>query len=105
MNSTASAASQSMRQRMEKVASIDRIWGAGFIVALWIVYGFVFYQIAPLVGAGGVVVAMSIGGALVLLFTTASVAAMLQQFADSLEVVYEPDIRHLDEKRERDKKH
>ena len=102
MSSTVTAAGPTMRQRMEKMASIDRIWGAGFIVTLWVVYAFVFYEIAPLVGTGGVVVAMSIGGALVLLFTTASVAAMLQQYADSLEKVYEPDILHLDEKRARD---
>lgn len=103
MSTTATVPGPTMQERMLKMASIDRMWGAGFIVALWIVYAFVFYQIAPLVGTGGVVIALSIGGALVLLFTTASIAAMLQQYADSLEAVYEPDIRHLDEKRARDK--
>lgn len=88
-----------MKDRIDRMASIDRIWAIGFAVVLWIVYAFVFTQISPLVESGGVRLAMIVGGALVLLFNTASIGAMLKQYADFKTATYEPDIRHLDEKR------
>jgi hypothetical protein len=89
-----------MKNRIDRMALIDRIWAIGFAVVLWIVYAFVFTQISPLVESGGVRLSMIVGGVLVLLFNTASIGAMLKQYADFKTATYEPDIRHLDEKRE-----
>ncbi len=88
-----------MKDRIDRMALVDRIWGIGFAVVLWIVYAFVFTQISPLVENGGVRLAMIVGGVLVLLFNTASITAMLKQYSDFKTATYEPDIRHLDEKR------
>lgn len=93
-----------MKNRIDRMALVDRIWGIGFAVVLWIVYAFVFTQISPLVENGGVRLAMIVGGVLVLLFNTASITAMLKQYADFKAATYEPDIRHLDEKRARNGK-
>lgn len=91
-----------MQERIDRMARIDRLWGLGFAVVLWVVYAFVFVQIAPLVNNTGVHVAMIVGGVLVLLFNTAAIAAMLSQYSEFKTRTYEPDIRHLDEKRVRD---
>ena len=91
-----------MQKRIDQMARGDRLWGFGFAVVLWVVYAFVFVQIAPLVNDTGVHVAMVVGAALVLLFNTASIIAMLKQYDEHKVRTYEPDIRHLDEKRARE---
>lgn len=90
-----------MQERIDRMALVDRIWGIGFAIVLWIVYAFVYLQIAPLVNNGGVDLALIVGGILVLIFNTASISAMLSQYAQFKRATYEPDIRHLDEKKER----
>jgi len=88
---------------MDTMYARDRVWGIGFVIVLWIVYLFTFFTITSVVGSGPAT-ALFIAGALVLLYNTGSIAAMLKQYLDHKRRVYEPDIRHLDEKRARDRK-
>lgn len=96
----ATAEPRDLAQRMDSMYARDRVWGIGFVIALWIVYLFTFFTISPIVGSGATT-ALLIGGALVLLYNTGSITAMLKQYLDHKRRVYEPDIRHLDEKRAR----
>lgn len=89
----------SMQERIESLAKMDRLWGAGFVLVLWVVYAFVFIEINSIVQDNGVRIALIIGGVVVLIFNTASITAMLKQYARNKQATYEPDIRHLDEKR------
>lgn len=100
-NNTTDAAGQSLQRRMARLVVMDRIWGWSFTVILWVVYLFTFFQVAPVIDSGLVVIVAAIGGALVLLYATASVIAMIRQFGHHVYPVYEPDIRHLDERRAR----
>lgn len=92
MNST-------MQERIESMAKMDRLWGVGFVIVLWVVYAFVFVEVNSVVQNAGVRLALIIGGVVVVIFNTASITAMLRQYAKHKEATYEPDIRHLDEKR------
>ena len=88
----------SLEDRMDSMYARDRIWGIGFVIVLWIVYLFTFFTIKTMIDFNAVV-ALFIGGGLVLIYNTGSITAMLSQYRLHKRKVYEPDIRHLDEKR------
>ena len=58
---------------------------------------FFFFETLPYADSAGVVVALVIGGGLVLLFNTASIAAMLKHYSEDKEHIYGLDIHYLDE--------
>ena len=83
--------------RIHKMFSGDRIWAFGAVAVLWAVYAFVFYEISKNASAEGVMLALGISGALVLLFCTASIVAMISHYAEDKEHIYGLDIHYLDE--------
>ncbi len=94
----------SLEDRMDAMYARDKIWGIGFVVVLWIVYLFTFLTIRTMIDFDAVL-ALFIGGGLVLIYNTGSITAMLSQYRQHKRRVYEPDIRHLDEKRARKGRH
>jgi hypothetical protein len=75
----------------------DRLWAFGAVLVLWLTYAFTFWE---LLGGGndeGVIQALAISGALVLLFNTASILAMISHYAEDKEHIYGLDIHYLDE--------
>jgi len=97
------AQTANLEARMDAMYARDRIWGIAFVIALWVVYLFTFITITSVIDSGATV-ALFIGGALVLVYNTGSITAMLKQYLEHKRRVYEPDIRHLDEKRAREGK-
>ena len=75
----------------------DRAWSIFAIAVLWLTILFVFFETLPYADSAGVVVALVIGGGLVLLFNTASIAAMLKHYSEDKEHIYGLDIHYLDE--------
>jgi hypothetical protein len=75
----------------------DRIWAFGAVLVLWLVYAFTFWQLFLTSGDDGVLQALAISGGLVLLFNTASIAAMISHYSHDKEHIYGLDIHYLDE--------
>lgn len=74
----------------------DSLWAFGAIIVLWSVYAFVFWEVLPNARNDDVVLALAISGALVLLFNTAAIIAMISHYSHDKENIYGLDIRYLD---------
>lgn len=82
--------------RIERMYRGDILFAFGFIGLLWLVMTFVFIRVYFTVGASGVTAVLTVGAALVLLFNTAAIVAMVRHYAHEKEFIYGLDIRHLD---------
>ncbi len=90
------SSSQLMDPRIQSMFGTDRIWALGAVLVLWATYAFVFWEVLPSAGDDNVVTALAISGALVLLFNTASIIAMISHYSHEKEHIYGLDIRYLD---------
>ena len=72
-----------------------------FVVGLWLAMVFVAIATWDLAPVGGARILLLIGGAIVLLFNTAAILAMLKHYRDDRDFIYGLDIRFLDEARAR----
>ncbi len=88
-------------KRIEKMYRGDRLMAVIFVVALWLAYFFVYFQIDRYIQIPGVRYLLLTFGALVLLFNTSSVVSMIRHFAEDKHFIYDSDIRHLDEMKEK----
>ena len=79
----------------------DTYWGVGYVVFLWLAYGFTFFTINAVNVDSGIQMAMVVSGLLVLVYNTASMVAMIRHYGEDKENIYSIDIRHLDENRQR----
>ncbi|WP_417550302.1 hypothetical protein [Methylophaga sp.] len=70
------------------------------IVLLWLAIGFVLISILSIVEDPFIRAVLIISSALLVIFNTASVAAMTKHYAEDKNFIYELDIKHLDENRE-----
>ncbi|MCX4187094.1 hypothetical protein [Methylophaga sp. OBS4] len=69
------------------------------IILLWLAIGFVLISILSIVEDPFIRTVMIIASALLVLFNTASVAAMTKHYAEDKDFIYTLDIKHLDENR------
>lgn len=93
------AATASQREQDSRIASLfnqDRLWAAGLLLVLWLLYAFVFFEVWPNTGQGYVGLALAISGGLVLLFNTASIIAMIKHYAEDRRHIYGLDLHYLD---------
>ena len=70
-----------------------------FIVALWIAILFVLIMSWPHIPDSNVRIVASLAAAAVLIFNTASIAAMVKNYAADKDFIYGLDIKTLDESR------
>lgn len=91
--------SDSMKQRIEKMYAGDRLWAIGFIVALWLAVGLVYFSVRHLVEDSGIALALVISAVLIVGYNTASLIAMITHYGHDKDWIYGIDIRHLDEQR------
>jgi hypothetical protein len=82
--------------RIEVMYRRDRLWAWALVLVLWITILAVLIFSWPYIPDGGVRIAVLTGGAAVLLFNTASIAAMLNHYAEDKEFIYGLDIKGLD---------
>ena len=82
--------------RIEAMYRRDRLWAWTLVVLLWIAILAVLLFSWPHIPNAGVRIAVLVGAASVLLFNTASIAAMLNHYAEDKEFIYGLDIKHLD---------
>ena len=85
-----------LNQRIEAMYRSD-VRGAWLLVALlWIVILFVLLMSWPYIPDGGVRLVVAVAAVAVLIFNTASIAAMVKHYAEDKEFIYGLDIKHLD---------
>jgi len=82
--------------RIETMFSRDRIWAFAFVVALWLVVGFVLLAVNPYIAEGGIRVVCWIAAIILVVFNTASITAMVRHYSHDKDYIYGMDIRHLD---------
>jgi hypothetical protein len=83
--------------RIEVMYRRDRAWSYLAIVVLWLIFLFVFFEILPDTGSSGVTIALAVAGGLVLLFNTASIAALLRHYHEDKQHLYGLDLHYIDE--------
>jgi hypothetical protein len=86
-----------LNQRIEAMYQSDRKGALAFVVLLWIVILFVLFMSWPHIPDNGVRIVALIAAALVLIFNTASILAMLRNYETDKKFIYGLDIKSLDE--------
>jgi hypothetical protein len=84
-------------QRIEAMYRSDVRGAWAFVVVLWITVLFVLFMSWPHIPDAGVRVVVSLAAAAVLIFNTASIAAMVKNYAQDKHFIYGLDIKLLDE--------
>jgi polyferredoxin len=83
-------------RRIEVMYRRDRLWAWALVLLLWVAILAVLIFSWPYIPDGGVRIAVLAGAASVLIFNTASIAAMLNHYAEDKEFIYGLDIKALD---------
>lgn len=91
---------QDMQQRINRMFHRDRLFALVLLTCLWATIIFVFFAINRLIDDSALRVVMLAGALAVIVFNTASIAAMLKHYAEDRNAIYEIDIRHLDTMRD-----
>jgi hypothetical protein len=86
-------------QRIEAMYRSDVRGALAFVVALWVAVLFVLAMSWPHIPDGNVRIVVLLAAAAVLIFNTASIAAMLKNYAADKQFIYGLDIKMLDESR------
>lgn len=73
----------------------DSLWALGAVIVFWATYAFVFWEVLPNAHNDNVIMVLAISGALVLLFNTAAIIAMIGHYSHDKENVYGLDPRYL----------
>jgi hypothetical protein len=87
-----------LNQRIEAMYRGDVRVAWLMIVVLWITVLFVLFMSWHHIPDTGVKIISTIAAAAVLIFNTASIAAMLSHYAEDKDFIYGLDIKHLDER-------
>lgn len=88
-------------QRIETMYRRDKVWAWTIVLVLWVATLAVLILSWPFIPDGGVRFVAAFGAGAVLLFNTASIAAMLSHYAEDKEFIYGLDIKGLDAMRAR----
>jgi hypothetical protein len=87
---------QDLQTRIDSMFARDRLFAAGFVVVLWATILFVILAVHPYIDDSAVEIVLWIAAALLLLFNTASITAMIRHYRNDKNHIYSVDIRHLD---------
>ncbi len=88
-----------LNQRIEAMYRSDVRGAWAFVAVLWIVVLFVLFMSWPHIPDSGVRIVSLLAAAAVLIFNTASIAAMVKNYAADKDFIYGLDIKTLDESR------
>ena len=85
-----------MEERIEKMFAGDKLAAGILIAGLWITVFFVMLAVRGFMPSGQVEAVCWAGAAVLLLFNTASIVAMIKHYGQDKAHIYAVDIRHLD---------
>jgi hypothetical protein len=88
-----------LNHRIEAMYRSDVRGAWAFVAALWVAVLFVLFMSWPHIPDGGVRIVVLVAAAAVLIFNTASIAAMVKNYAADKDFIYGLDIKMLDETR------
>jgi hypothetical protein len=88
-----------LNQRIEAMHKRDVLVAWVFVAGLWVAMIFVAIATWDLAPNGPARILLMIGGAIVLLFNTAAILAMLKHYREDRDFMYGLDIKFLDEAR------
>ena len=87
-------------QRIEAMYQRDKLGAWFFVVVLWMAILFVLFMSWPYIPDAGIKLVVVVAAALVLIFNTASIAAMVKNYEADKHFIYGLDIKHLDAAKE-----
>lgn len=87
--------------RIDQMHSRDRAGLIIFVVVLWCTMLFALVTIWPYISVPAIRIILTIAAALVLLFNTAAILAMLRHYHQDKHFIYGLDLKHLDAMRSR----
>ncbi len=88
-----------LNQRIEAMYRSDVRGAWSFVAALWVVVLFVLFMSWPHIPDSGVRIVALLAATAVLILNTASIAAMVNNYAADKDFIYGLDIKMLDESR------
>jgi len=91
------------QRRIDSMFHWDGVFSWVFVISLWVTYVFTYWAVmyvSTIAARGDHQLVLIIGGALVLVYNTASIWAMGKHYAGDKEFIYSVDLRHLDRLKE-----
>ncbi|AOF93894.1 hypothetical protein [Sinorhizobium sp. RAC02] len=88
-------------RRIDQMHARDRASLIVFVVVLWCTMLFALFIVWPFISVPAIRIILAVFCALVLLFNTAAIVAMLRHYVEDKEFIYGLDLKHLDEMRAR----
>jgi hypothetical protein len=85
-----------MEDRIDKMFAGDKLAAGILVVGLWLTVLFVMFAVRGFMPSGQVEALCWAGAAVLLLFNTVSIIAMLKHYGQDKAHIYAIDIRHLD---------
>jgi len=85
-----------LTKRIEAMHRRDVITAWAFVIGLWLAIVFVALATWSLAPTSGARIVLLIGGAVVLIFNTAAIMAMLRHYREDRDFMYGLDIKFLD---------
>lgn len=82
--------------RIAGLLSGDRFWSLASLALLWVLYAYVLWSVMPYLDTPEELYLLAIGGALVLLFNTASILVMVAHLSEDRDEIYGLDLHYLD---------
>ena len=90
---------ESLNSRIDRMFARDRLMAWSALAALWVFVAFVCFAVDAFVTDGRIRATLMGSAAILLVFNTASIAAMVRHYGSDRSHIYGLDIRHLDENR------
>ena len=91
--------SAGLNTRIDRMHGRDRMGALAFVVVLWVVVAFALFTIWPAVTDGAIRTILLIAAAVLLVFNTAAIVAMLAHYREDRDHIYGLDLRFLDAQR------
>lgn len=88
--------SQSLQDRIEAMFNRDKLTAGVLVVSLWLSVFFVMLAVRGFIADKSIEIVCWVGAALLLLFNTSSIVAMIKHYGQDKAHIYAVDIRHLD---------
>jgi hypothetical protein len=85
-----------MEERIDKMFAGDKLVAGILVAALWVTVFFVMFAVRGFIADKSIEMLCWIGAAVLLLFNTASIVAMIKHYGQDKAHIYAVDIRHLD---------
>ncbi|HEY4164467.1 MAG TPA: hypothetical protein VGM59_15480 [Dongiaceae bacterium] len=85
-----------LESRIDAMYARDRLFAWGFVIALWITVGFVLLAVQSYIPDTSITVVCWIAAAVLLIFNTTSIGAMVRHYGHDKPHIYGTDIKHLD---------